>query len=302
MADKVAVLLGGNSAERAVSLKSGEAVLRGLKAAGINALPFDPAEQPLQQLHEQGFNKVFIALHGRGGEDGVVQGALEWLGLPYTGSRVLGSALAMDKVRTKQIWAQSGLPTAGWQIVDAPLTEEQAAVLLSELGGKVMVKPACEGSSIGMACAETATALQQAVTLALEHDQQILVEAWINGAEFTVAILDDEVLPAIRMETPHAFYDYEAKYRSNSTQYHCPCGLSDEQEAQLQTLAKQAFDTVGASGWARVDAMQTDNGEFMLLEVNTVPGMTEKSLVPMAAKAAGIRFEQLVSRILQNAR
>lgn len=302
MADKVAVLLGGNSAEREVSLKSGAAVLRGLIASGVDAHAFDPAERPLQQLHEERFDKVFIALHGRGGEDGVVQGALEWLGLPYTGSRVLGSALAMDKIRTKQIWAQCGLPTAGWAVVEQPLTIEQAQQLLSRLGGRVMVKPACEGSSIGMASASSGEALQHAVAEALQHDQQVLLEAWLDGAEYTVAILDGEALPVIRMQTPHEFYDYAAKYCSDTTQYHCPCGLSAEQEKQLQALAVKAFAAVSASGWARVDAMQDSQGNFMLLEVNTVPGMTEKSLVPMAAKAAGISFPQLVSRVLRSAK
>lgn len=302
MTDKVAVLLGGNSAEREVSLKSGAAVLRGLQASGIDAHPFDPAEKPLEQLKAEGFKRVFIALHGRGGEDGVVQGALEWMGLPYTGSRVLGSALAMDKHRTKQIWAQSGLPTAPWQIVNKPLNAQDAEAILKMLNGRVMVKPVCEGSSIGMASAENPAELMLAVENALKYDPQVLLEAWISGPEFTVAVLGDEVLPAIRMETPHQFYDYEAKYQSSSTRYFCPCGLEEAQELELKSLAKQAFDAIGASGWGRVDAMQDLDGNFLLLEANTVPGMTEKSLVPMAAKAVGVGFEQLVVRVLQGAR
>ncbi|MBW8189537.1 D-alanine--D-alanine ligase [Neiella marina] len=299
---KVAVLLGGRSAERPVSLKSGQAVYNALISEGVDAHLFDPAEQPLQQLKEQGFDRAFIALHGRGGEDGVMQGALEWLGMPYTGSRVLGSALAMDKIRTKQIWQSMNLPTAGYHIISESLDEADAADILSALSGAVIVKPACEGSSIGMAKATTAAQLSEAVSEALKFDPQVLVERWIEGEEFTIAIVGDEVLPVVRMQTPHEFYDYEAKYQSKTTQYFCPCGLSEQDEKALQVYAKEAFKAVGAEGWGRVDAMRDDHGQWHLLEVNTVPGMTEKSLVPMAAKAKGIGFSELVLRILAAAK
>lgn len=299
---KVAVLLGGSSAERPVSLKSGQAVYNALLSEGVDAHLFDPSEQPLAQLKEQDFDRVFIALHGRGGEDGVMQGALEWLGLPYTGSRVLGSALAMDKIRTKQIWQSMNLPTAGYQIISEPLDEAEAADILSALSGAVIVKPACEGSSIGMAKATTAAQLSEAVAEALKFDPQVLIERWIEGDEFTVAIVGDDVLPVVQMKTPHEFYDYDAKYQSQSTQYFCPCGLPEQDEKALQVYAKEAFAAVGAEGWGRVDAMRDDHGQWHLLEVNTVPGMTEKSLVPMAAKAKGISFSQLVMRILAAAK
>ncbi len=295
---KVAVLFGGRSQERAVSLKSGEAVLRALQAEGVDAHPFDPAEQPLQALKEQNFERVFIALHGRGGEDGQVQGALDWLGLPYTGSRVLGSALAMDKVRTKQIWQALGLPTAAYRVVQHALNEQEAQAMLDELGGQVIVKPACEGSSIGMAKATTSLELEEAISDALSFDDEVLVESWIQGEEYTVAILGESVLPPIRMQTPHVFYDYSAKYKSTSTQYFCPCGLDEVEDEALKTLAYQAFVALDATGWGRVDAMRDSDGNWYLLEVNTVPGMTEKSLVPMAAKAQGLTFGQVVVEIL----
>ncbi|GGA74447.1 D-alanine--D-alanine ligase [Neiella marina] len=299
---KVAVLLGGCSAERPVSLKSGTAVHQALVNEGVDAHCFDPAETPLAELKTQGFDRVFIALHGRGGEDGVMQGALEWLGIPYTGSRVLGSALAMDKIRTKQIWQSMDLPTAGYRIIAEPLDEAEAADVLAALSGAVIVKPACEGSSIGMAKATTAAQLTAAVADALKYDPQVLVERWIEGDEFTVAILGDEALPVVQMRTPHEFYDYDAKYQSQSTEYFCPCGLSEADEKALQVYAKEAFDAVSAEGWGRVDAMRDDHGQWHLLEVNTVPGMTEKSLVPMAAKAKGLSFSELVVRILAQAK
>lgn len=295
---KVAVLLGGRSQEREVSLKSGQAVLAALQSKGVDAHAFDPAERPLHDLIELGFERVFIALHGRGGEDGVMQGALEWLGLPYTGSRVLGSALAMDKIRTKQIWQALNLPTAEYRMVCEPLSLEQAEAILAELSGAVMVKPACEGSSIGMAKATDAEHLVSAVAEALKFDPEVLVESWIQGEEYTVAMLDGEALPAIRMQTPHEFYDYSAKYQSQSTQYFCPCGLDEEEERKLQGYAKAAFAALEAEGWGRVDAMKDEQGNWYLLEANTVPGMTEKSLVPMAAKAKGLSFADLVVQIL----
>ncbi|GAA5218913.1 D-alanine--D-alanine ligase [Corallincola platygyrae] len=299
---KVAVLYGGNSAEREVSLKSGEAVLKGLHSAGIDAHGFDPRHQPLESLKKLGFEQVFIALHGRGGEDGSVQGLLEIMGLPHTGSGVLGSALAMDKVRTKQVWQSLGLPTAGYRVVNRDDFDSQTLPeILEALGGCVMVKPAQEGSSIGMAKVSSVDELATAVKTAFEYDAEVLLEQYIVGQEYTVAILEDRALPMIRMETPNTFYDYEAKYQSNTTQYHCPCGLEDEVESRLQAVSLKAFDAVAASGWGRVDLMINDAGDVFLLEVNTVPGMTEKSLVPMAAKAAGISFAELTLRILQTA-
>ncbi|WP_394193814.1 D-alanine--D-alanine ligase [Pseudoalteromonas atlantica] len=294
---KVAVLLGGDSAEREVSLKSGQAVLNALQSAGVNAIAFDPKEQPLWQLKDLAVDRVFIALHGRGGEDGTIQGALEFMGLPYTGSNVLGSALAMDKIRCKHLFKSAGLSTAPYAVVDSKRGFDTKAIM-SELK-KVMVKPSHEGSSIGMAQANTAQELELALTEAFKFDNQVLVEQWITGREFTVTVLGNDVQPVIEMTTPNGFYDYQAKYQSTTTQYHCPADLSVEQTKLLQDIALQAFDLVGASGWGRVDAMQDEQGNFYLLEVNTVPGMTEKSLVPMAAKANGATFEQLVVRILE---
>lgn len=293
---KVAVMFGGKSAEREVSLRSGTAVLTALQAAGVDAFAFDPKDQPLQALVQSGAARVFIVLHGRGGEDGSMQGALQQLGLPYTGSKVLGSALAMDKIRCKWLFQAQQLPTAPFAVVHSNDTD--FAGLLASLGGKVMVKPANEGSSIGMSAASTADELQQAITQALQYDTEILVERWINGREFTVAILNGQVLPVVEMRTPRAFYDYEAKYQANSTEYLCPAPLSTEQTEAMQDSALKAFNAVGATGWGRVDIMLDNNGQHYLLEVNTVPGMTEKSLVPMAAKAAGLSFQQLVLAIL----
>jgi D-alanine-D-alanine ligase len=293
---KVAVMFGGVSAEREVSLRSGQAVLQALQSAGVDAFAFDPQQQTLAELATTGAERVFIVLHGRGGEDGSMQGALQQLGLPYTGSKVLGSALAMDKIRCKWLFQAQNLPTAPFAVVHSHDTD--FAGLLSRLGGKVMVKPANEGSSIGMSAAETAEELKQAVTSALKYDSEILVERWINGREFTVTVLNGQVLPIVEMRTPRAFYDYEAKYQSNSTEYLCPAPLSAAQTAAMQDSALKAFNAVGASGWGRVDIMQDENGKHYLLEVNTVPGMTEKSLVPMAAKAAGMSFQQLVLAIL----
>jgi len=296
---KVAVMFGGNSAEREVSINSGNAVLRALQAQGVDAHEFDPKTQPLHQLTEQGFSRVFIVLHGRGGEDGTMQGALEILGLPYTGSKVLGAALAMDKIKTKQIWNALGLPTAKYQIVTPGKSIETLEKTLADLGGLAMVKPANEGSSIGMAKVRTASELRDAITNAADFDDDILLEQWIDGEEYTVAVLGDLALPAIRMTTPNDFYDYQAKYQSTSTQYHCPCGLPSDEEKALGEIAKKAFRAVHANGWGRVDFMRDKQKNWYLLEVNTVPGMTETSLVPKAAKQAGISFEQLVHRVLE---
>ncbi|MDP4944876.1 D-alanine--D-alanine ligase [Alishewanella sp. SMS8] len=293
---KVAVMFGGSSAEREVSLRSGKAVLASLLDAGVNAFAFDPQQEDLSSLDA---DKVFIVLHGRGGEDGVMQGALEQRGLPYTGSGVLGSALAMDKIRCKWLFQAQGLPTAAFAVA-RPGTEDYAA-MLAELGGKVMVKPANEGSSIGMSVAVTAEELAQAIATAHQYDEEVLVERWIEGREFTIAILNGAVLPIVEMRTPRSFYDYEAKYQANSTEYLCPAPLTAELTQAMQKTALAAFQAVGASGWGRVDLMLDQQGQFYLLEVNTVPGMTEKSLVPMAAKAAGYSFQQLVLAILTQA-
>ena len=299
---KVAVLLGGNSAEREISLQSGAAILRGLIAAGVDAHAFDPKDRPLADLQKEGFDRAFIALHGRGGEDGTMQGALQLMGLPYTGTRVLGAALAMDKVRTKQVWQAMGLPTASYrQISSGDLETLDAEALLEELGGKLIVKPSHEGSSVGMAKVTSVAELREALEAAAVYDTELLLEQWIEGEDYTVTVLGDQVLPAIRLNTPHAFYDYEAKYQSSSTEYHCPCGLDEASEMALRALAKTAFDAVGVTGWGRVDLMRDRQGKWFLLEVNTVPGMTEKSLVPMAAREAGLDFSQLVVAILAQA-
>jgi len=297
---KLAVLYGGDSAEREISLNSGEAVAEGLRQAGFDVELIDTQNFCLTDLTKRNIDRVFIALHGRGGEDGCVQGALQYMGIPYTGSDVLGSALSMDKIRSKQVFQAQGLPTAPFAIVEKNVYDEiDAGKILSSLGNIVMVKPANEGSSIGMAKAQTANELHQALTAAFEYDEQILVEAWINGPEYTVAILGDEALPAIHMETPREFYDYEAKYKSTTTQYHCPAGLSEEDEFSLKTLALKAFKATGAKGWGRVDIMRNNENQWQLLEVNTVPGMTKTSLVPKAAKAHDINFSELVTKIVE---
>lgn len=301
LAQKLAVLYGGNSAERDVSLASGKAVAAGLEKAGFtDVVLIDTKDFDLHKLVEMNVARVFIALHGRGGEDGSLQGALEFLGVPYTGSGVLGSALAMDKIKTKQILQAVSLPTAPFAIVNkAEFSEENAQAIIDELGGKAMVKPACEGSSIGMSIAHTSDALNHALTNAFDFDDEVLVEAWIDGLEYTVAILGDDALPAIHMQTPNEFYDYQAKYQSTSTQYHCPAGLSDEDEQDLRNLAVKAFKAVGTKGWGRVDFMRDNQGQWQILEINTVPGMTETSLVPKAAKVQGLDFSQLVKRIVE---
>ncbi|MBA6362554.1 D-alanine--D-alanine ligase [Colwellia sp. BRX8-4] len=296
---RLAVLYGGDSAEREVSLNSGKAITKGLQQAGFDVELIDTRGFCLADLTKRNIDRVFIALHGRGGEDGCVQGALQYMGIPYTGSDVLGSALSMDKIRSKQVFQAQGLPTAPFAIVEKEAYQEtQAEKILAALGGMVMVKPANEGSSIGMAKAKTANELHQALTTAFEYDDQILVEAWINGPEYTVAILGEEALPAIHMETPREFYDYEAKYQSTTTQYHCPAGLSDEDEQALKALALKAFKATGAKGWGRVDVMRNNENKWQLLEVNTVPGMTETSLVPKAAKVHGLSFSELVTKIV----
>jgi D-alanine-D-alanine ligase len=292
---RVAVLFGGTAAEREVSLKSGAAVLAALQSQGVNAIGID-FKGDLAQLQQGGFDRVFIALHGRGGEDGQLQGALQLMGLPYTGSGVLGSALGMDKLRCKQLWHGAGLPTPTFLRVTE---NSDFDAVVHELGLPLMVKPAHEGSSIGMSKVTDSAQLAHAVRQAASRDDVVLVERWITGREYTVAVLNGVALPAIRLETPHDFYDYEAKYKANTTRYHCPCGLNAADEARLQQLAVDAFNYAGTSGWGRVDVMEDQHGNFWLLEVNTVPGMTDHSLVPMAAKAAGISFEALVWQILE---
>lgn len=292
---RVAVLLGGWSAERPVSLKSGQAVLQALLHRGVDAHAVDAGRDVLQVLAEGGFDRVFIALHGRGGEDGVIQGALDLMGLPYTGSGVLGSALSMDKLRSKCLWKGAGMPTPPFLVLDR---DSRAAEVVAELGLPLMIKPAREGSSIGMHKVNSEDELLAAFEDAARYDDEVLAEQWITGEEYTVSVLGDEVLPAIRLETPREFYDYQAKYEADDTVYHCPCGLPEDALAELSDLALRAFRLVGAAGWGRVDFMRDREGRFWLLEVNSVPGMTDHSLVPMAARAAGMELDELVWRIV----
>ncbi|WP_058912253.1 D-alanine--D-alanine ligase [Entomohabitans teleogrylli] len=301
MVDKIAVLLGGTSAEREVSLQSGAAVLKGLQEAGLNVQGVDTRDVPVTALKEQGFNKVFIALHGRGGEDGTLQGMLEFLGLPYTGSGVMASAITMDKLRTKLLWQGAGLPVAPWVTLrrsDMPLPAAMGE-RVAALGMPVIVKPSREGSSVGMSKVDDLAALPAALELAFRHDDEVLVEKWLSGPEFTVALLGDEILPSIRIQPAGIFYDYEAKYLSDETQYFCPSGLEAEREQALNELVRQAWQVLDCRGWGRVDVMLDADGQFYLLEVNTSPGMTSHSLVPMAARQAGMSFSQLVVRILE---
>jgi D-alanine-D-alanine ligase len=292
---KVAVLLGGRSAEREISLKSGQAVLAALRNRGVDVHPVDPGPNVIEQLRAGGFTRAFIALHGRGGEDGQIQGALETLGLPYTGSGVLGSALGMDKHRCKLVWQGAGLPTAEFAL----LREEMDLAAAVALGFPLIIKPVHEGSSLGMAKVESRDALVTAWHAAAAFDAQVLAERWITGAEYTCAILGREPLPLIRLETPRAFYDFEAKYQAETTRYLCPCGLETDAEAVLQELALAAFDAVAARGWGRVDFIVDGQGQPFLLEINTIPGMTDHSLVPMAARARGLSFDDLAWRILE---
>lgn len=293
---KVAVLYGGTSAEREVSLNSGAAVLAGLQRKGLRAEGLDVTGPAcLTQLADGGFDRVFLVLHGRGGEDGTMQGALETLGLPYTGSGVLGSALGMDKYRTKLIWRSAGLPTPESRLI-ARESDLEAA---SALGFPLVVKPAREGSSIGIRRVEDAQQLADAWRAARRLDPLVLAEQWVQGKEYTVSILGGRALPVIEVETPHELFDYAAKYQDNTTIYHCPCGLPAAQEAELADLALRAFEAIGAAGWGRVDLMQDQTGQPWLIEVNTIPGMTDHSLVPMAARQAGMDFDQLVWNILE---
>jgi D-alanine--D-alanine ligase len=292
---KVAVLYGGWSAERAVSLKSGAAVLKALRQRGVDAHGIDVGRDVLKRLMEARFERVFIALHGRNGEDGVIQGALELMGLPFTGSGVLGSALAMHKLSAKRVWIGSGLPTPDFALLHA---HADFAAIVERLGLPLIVKPSREGSSIGISKVTDGARLREAWVLAAHYDDCVFAEPWIHGAEYTAAVLGREVLPLIRLETPRAFYDFEAKYHADTTRYVSPCGLDAAREHAFCELVLKAFDACGASGWGRVDVMLDDQGQCWLLEVNTVPGMTDHSLVPMAARSAGIEFDELVWRIL----
>jgi D-alanine-D-alanine ligase len=292
---RVAVLFGGKSAERPVSLQSGAAVLRALQEAGVNAVGIDVGDDILQRLAQEQVDRAFIVLHGRGGEDGAMQGLLECAEIPYTGSGILASALAMDKLRTKQVWQSLNLPTPRHAVLSS---EADCRAAAAELGFPLIVKPAHEGSSIGMAKVAGVDELIAAWQSAGKFDSQVLVEQWIQGPEYTIAMLRDQVLPPIRLGTPHSFYDYDAKYLASDTQYQIPCGLDADKEAELRQLTARACAAVGTQGWARVDVMQDAEGRFWLLEVNTVPGMTDHSLVPMAARAAGLDFQQLVLAIL----
>ncbi|WP_439213605.1 D-alanine--D-alanine ligase [Duffyella gerundensis] len=303
MAEKVAVLLGGTSAEREVSLNSGNAVLAGLKEAGIDAHAVDIRDVPVWQLKEQGYHKAFIALHGRGGEDGTLQAALEFLNIAYTGSGVMASAISMDKLRTKLLWQGAGLPVSPYIMLsrsewDTGLTEETTAKI-SALGLPLFVKPSREGSSVGISRVNEQEALPAALDNAFLHDDEVLIEQFLSGAEYTVSIVGETLLPSIRIQTANTFYDYEAKYHSDETQYFCPSGLSAEREAELAAIVLKAWRVLGCSGWGRVDVMMDGAGNFHLLEVNTSPGMTSHSLVPMAAKQAGMSFSALVARILE---
>ena len=295
---KVAVLMGGPSAEREVSLKSGNAVLAALKRQGVDAHGMDADKSTLRQLEDGNFDRVFIALHGRWGEDGVIQGALEVLDMPYTGSGVLGSALAMDKLRSKYLWTASGIPTPEYVVLESSADLEQVA---AKLGLPVFVKPVREGSSLGISKAKTENELKVAWGMAAKYDDKVIAERFIDGAELTCTIVGDRALPLIRIETDREFYDYEAKYILDSTRYLCPCGLPAAQEREIQDLARRAFETLACSGWGRVDFMLDKAGRAYTLEVNTVPGMTDHSLVPKAAKQAGLDFDELVLRILETA-
>lgn len=290
----VAVLYGGNSAEREISLQSGLAVIDALKALNIPVLALDTQESFVEALQHDTVSGAFIALHGVGGEDGQMQGLLETLNIPYTGSGVLASALCMDKLRTKQLWHGMGLPTPKFLTLNSHTDWAEA---IRFLDGEAMVKPAHEGSSIGMSRVKSSEGLHQAFVDAAQYDSSVLAEQFIVGAEYTVAIVDNAALPPIRLKTSSDFYDFNAKYLANDTEYLCPCGLDEVKEAELKCLALEAFNAVGAKGWGRVDVMADDAGNFYLLEVNTVPGLTAHSLVPMAAKAAGITFEDLILRV-----
>lgn len=293
---RVAVLLGGDSSEREISLLSGNAVLAGLERRGVDAHAFDPRDQALAQLREQKFDRVWIALHGPGGEDGTLQGALEYLGVPYTGSGVTGSAIAMDKLRTKQLAQAAGVATAEYVVLRGKQDFDHA---LERLKLPMIVKPATQGSSVGMTKVTEASQLPEAYAEAAKYEPNVFAETWITGSEYTVAVLQGQALPSIRIEATQTFYDYQAKYFRDDTKYHCPSGLSAPAEKHLASLALAAFNAVDAQGWGRVDFMMDASGRPFLLELNTSPGMTDHSLVPMAARVAGMDFDELVWRVLE---
>ena len=301
---KVAVLFGGTSAEREISLKSGNAVLAALKSRGVDAHAFDPAERPLSDLKAEGFARVFLILHGRGGEDGTAQGALELLGIPYTGSGVMASAVGMDKWRTKLLWRGAGLPVPDYALLTA---DSDFAAVERQLGLPLFVKPANEGSSVGITKVKEPGTLADAYREAAKHDSLVLAERFLGGGEFTVGMLgegdgrDDtpRALPVVKIVPATEFYDYEAKYFRDDTRYFCPSGLPADKEAEMQALARQAFTVLGCRGWGRVDVLLDADGAPYLLEINTAPGMTDNSLVPMAARTAGIEFPDLCVKVLE---
>jgi D-alanine-D-alanine ligase len=293
---RVAVLFGGDSTEREISLLSGNAVLAALKRSRVDAHAFDPRDKPLTRLIEERYERVWIALHGPGGEDGTLQGALEYLGVPYTGSGVMGSAIGMDKVRTKRLAQAVGVATSPFVVLTG---EQDFDTAVEKLKLPMIVKPGTQGSSVGMSKVERAEDLPGAYAAAAKTDRVVFAEAWISGGEYTVGILQGKALPSIRIETPRTFYDYEAKYFRDDTKYHCPSGLSAPAEQHLANLSAATFEAAGAEGWGRVDFMMDPTGRPLLLEFNTIPGMTDHSLVPMAARAAGMDFDQLVWRVLE---
>jgi D-alanine-D-alanine ligase len=293
---RVAVLLGGHSSEREVSLDTGAAVLAALGRRGVDAQPWDPADCPMAEFAEAGFDRAWIALHGPGGEDGALQGCLEWLQIPYTGSGVMASAIAMDKVRSKHLFRAAGIPTPDYTVV---ADRAEASVASENLGFPLIVKPSGQGSSVGMSKVFDRRDLDEAVDAALRFDDVVLLETCITGDEMTVAVLQGRALPSIRIETPRVFYDYRAKYESDRTQYICPGARNTAEEARYAELALAAFAELGCSGWGRVDFMSGDDRQPLVLEVNTVPGMTSHSLVPMAARQDGIEFDELCWRILE---
>jgi D-alanine-D-alanine ligase len=292
---KVAVLYGGSSAERDISIQSGTAVLGALLKSGVDAHPFDPSEQGVHKLLENGFQRAFIVLHGRLGEDGTIQGALELMGMPYTGSGVLASALAMDKWRSKLVWQAAGLPTPDYELLDV---NSDLVVVAEKLSLPLFVKPVNEGSSVGISKVKKLSELRPAYVEAAKYDQLVMAEEFVSGGEYTVAALGKQALPVIKIESAKEFYDFEAKYLRNDTRYLCPSGLSQEKEVEMQRLALKSFALIGGSGWGRVDFLMDEANRPYLLEINTVPGMTDHSLVPMAARQAGMSFEQLVLNIL----
>lgn len=301
MADhgRIAVLMGGVSAEREVSLMSGRAVLAALQAAGVDAFAFDPAQRSVCDLRAERVDRAFIALHGRQGEDGTVQGALEMLGIPYTGSGVAASALAMDKMRTKLVWMAGGIPTPAWEQV-GPDTD--ATGLAARLGLPLVIKPAREGSTLGLTRVQRVDEVAVAYARAAEHDRLVIAEAFVAGREYTAGFVGNEALPLVRIEAPGGNYDYHSKYFSEETRYHCPCGLPLEREREIQALTLRAAALLGCEGWGRADLIMREDGSLQFLEMNTSPGMTGHSLVPMAAREAGYDFGQLVLRILETAR